>query len=71
VGGFVHLAGSVVENPHGLHWNTFNSSANAGLIIARNIISRPQTGQMTSFCGATFSLIGIVRCNGSFGHDTS
>jgi hypothetical protein len=69
VGGFVHLAGSVVENPHGLHWKTPNSSANARLIMARNVISRPQIGQMTSFCRGTFSLICIIRCYGSFGHD--
>jgi len=54
VGGFT---GSVIENPHGLHWNTFKFSANARLIVFKNVISRPQTGQMTSFSGVTSSLI--------------
>src|SRR5215469_3952192 len=69
VGGFVQLAGSAVEKPHGLHWNTFNSSTNVRLIIVRNVISRPQTGQMTSFAGVTFSFICIDRCDGSSGYD--
>jgi len=42
---------------------------NARLIIVRNIISRPQTGQMTSFAGVTFSFICIDRCNASSDHD--
>jgi hypothetical protein len=44
----VQLTGSVVENPQGLHWNTFKFSANARLIVCSNVIGRPQTGQMTS-----------------------
>jgi hypothetical protein len=45
----VQLTGSVVENPHGLHLNTFKSSAKARLIVCSKIIGRPQTRQMTSF----------------------
>jgi hypothetical protein len=60
-GGMVQLTGSVVENPHGLHWNTFRFSAKARLIIYSKIIGRPQTGQMISFVGVTSSLITHLR----------
>ena len=56
-GGVVQLAGSVVENPHGLHLNTFRFSAKARLIVRTRIIGRPQTGQMTSFVDVGTSLI--------------
>ena len=49
----VQLTGSVVENPHGLHWNTFTFSPKARLIKRRKVIGRPQTGQMTSFVSLT------------------
>jgi hypothetical protein len=39
----------VVKNPHGLHLSNFRFSAKARLIVRNRIISRPQTGQMTSF----------------------
>jgi hypothetical protein len=51
--GVVQLTGSVVENPHGLHWNTFKFSAKARLIMCSKIIGRPQMGQMTSFALVT------------------
>jgi hypothetical protein len=41
-----------MQNPQGLHFNTFKSSAKARLIVCSNIIGRPQTGQMTSTVGA-------------------
>jgi hypothetical protein len=47
-GRVVQLTGSVIENSHGLHWNTFKSSPIVRLIARNNIIERPQTGQMTS-----------------------
>jgi hypothetical protein len=53
----VGLWGSVVENPHGLHWNTFKLSSKARLIVYRNVIGRPQTEQMTSLVGVISSLI--------------
>jgi hypothetical protein len=56
-GGVVQLTGSVVENPHGLHLNTFRLSAKARLIVCSKIIGRPQTGQMTSFADVRFSLM--------------
>jgi hypothetical protein len=55
--GMDQLAGSVVENPHGSHLNTFKSSAKARLIVCSNVIGRPQTGQMTSFVNVASPLI--------------
>jgi hypothetical protein len=34
--GDVQLTGSVIENPHGLHWNAFRLWANARLIACKN-----------------------------------
>jgi hypothetical protein len=59
-GGVVQLTGSVIENPHGLHLNTFKLSAKARLTVCSKIIGRPQTGQMTSFMLLTSSLIAYV-----------
>jgi hypothetical protein len=56
-GGVVQLTGSVVENPHRLHWNTYKFSAKARLIVCSKVIGCPQTGQMTSFVGVTSLLI--------------
>ena len=56
-GGVVQLTGSVVENPHCLHWNTYKFSAKARLIVCSKVIGCPQTGQMTSFVGVTSLLI--------------
>jgi hypothetical protein len=56
-GGVVQLTGSVVENPQGLHLNTFRFSAKARLIVCSNVIGPPQTGQMTSLMNVGFSLI--------------
>jgi hypothetical protein len=56
-GGVVQLTGSVVENPHGLHWSTFKFSAKARLIVCSKVIGRPQTGQTTSFVLVTSSLM--------------
>jgi hypothetical protein len=58
----VQLTGSVIENPQGLHWNTFKLSANARLIVCSNFIGRPQTGQTTSTVWTAFSLIPYLRC---------
>jgi hypothetical protein len=55
--GVVQLAGLVVENPHGLHLNTFRFSAKARLIVCSRIIGRSQNGQMTSFVDVGPSLI--------------
>jgi len=55
--GVVQLTGSVVENPHGSHLNTFKLSPKARLIVRSKIIGRPHTGQMTSFVSVTSSLI--------------
>jgi hypothetical protein len=55
--GIVQLTGSVMENPHGLHWNTYTLSEKACLIVCRNVIVRPQTGQTTSPVGAAFSVM--------------
>ena len=41
-------ASTVVENPHGLHWNTFRFSANARQILWSRTIGSPQTGQGVS-----------------------
>jgi hypothetical protein len=35
VGSVVQIAGSVIENPHGRHWNTFVFSPNARQIVRR------------------------------------
>lgn len=59
-GGAVQLTGSVVENPHGLHLNTFRFSAKARLIVSSKIIGRPQTGQMTSFVDVASLLIEVL-----------
>jgi hypothetical protein len=60
-GGVVQLTGSVVENPHGLHWNTYKFSAKARLMTCSKIIGRPHTGQTTSFVSVTSSLILHLR----------
>jgi hypothetical protein len=41
----VRGASTVVENPHGLHWNTTRFSANARQILWSRTIGSPQTGQ--------------------------
>jgi hypothetical protein len=51
----------MVENPHGLHLNTFRFSAKARLIVCSEIIGRPQTGQTTSFADVRFSLMTYLR----------
>jgi hypothetical protein len=56
-GGVIQLTGSVIENPHGLHLNTFRFSAKARQIVCSNVIGRPQTGQMTSFVNVASPLI--------------
>jgi hypothetical protein len=55
--GVVQLTGSAIENPHGLHWNAFKFSAKARLMVCRNTIGRPQTGQMVSLIGVGPSVI--------------
>jgi hypothetical protein len=55
--GVVQFTGTVIENPHGLHWNASKFSANARLIVCRNAIDRPQTGQMGSLIGVSSSVI--------------
>ena len=42
----VELTGSVIESPHGLHWNAYRFSAKARLMTDR-VIGRPQIGQAT------------------------
>ncbi len=54
------LTGSVVENPHGLHLNTFRFSAKARLIVCSNVIGRRHPGQITSFVDVGSSLIGYL-----------
>src|SRR6266404_6671632 len=44
-GGVVHLAGSIVENPHRLHLNTFKFSPKARRIVGTNVIGHPQMGR--------------------------
>jgi hypothetical protein len=51
----------MVENPHGLHLNTFRFSAKARLIACSEIMGRPQTGQTTSFADVRFSLMTYLR----------
>jgi hypothetical protein len=58
-GAVVQLTGSVVENPHGSHLNTFRFPPKARQIVCSKIIGRPQTGQMTSFVDVS-SLIGAL-----------
>jgi hypothetical protein len=60
-GGVVQLRGSVVENPHGPHLNTFRFSPKARQIVCSKIIGRPQTGQMTSFV-AEYAEFGTAGC---------
>jgi hypothetical protein len=56
-GGVIELTGSVVENPHGLHLNTFRLSAKACLIVCNKIIGRPRDRTMTLFADARFPLM--------------
>jgi hypothetical protein len=55
--GVVHLAGSVVENPHGLRLSAFKFSPKGRRIVCTNVVGRPQMGQKTSLVGVTSSLI--------------
>jgi hypothetical protein len=56
----VQLTGSVIESPHGLHWNAYKFSPKARLIVCMSVIGRPQTGQMTSLVVGVTSLL-IIR----------
>ena len=58
-GGAVQLAGSVIENPHGLHWNTFRSAANANHVAS--FIICPQIGQVTSMGVASVRIFNALE----------
>jgi hypothetical protein len=57
-----------IEYPHGLHSNTFTSSANGWLIVRLKVIGRPQTKQRTSMVGSSRPVIRCqLRAAGVFG----
>ena len=52
-GGAVQLAGSIIENAHGLHWNTFRSAANANH-VASFIICPHRAGHFYERCFSAY-----------------